>query len=199
MFENVNHSLFLFVALPYDAHGLPPFGIFVLAEWTIFAAPMLLVLLWLFGEREDRLAAVGACLSVAFALAIAGAIASAFFHPRPFMDGLSRNFLRHAGDSSFPSDHGTLLFALAFSMLLTPPAMNRWLWLMPMGLALTVSWARVALGVHYPFDIFGAAIVGLVAASCIASARGRRLRDAVTGLAERLYTLPMELKRRRHR
>ena len=197
MFESLNHSLFLFVALHDDAHGLPPFGIVVLAEWTIFAAPMLLVLLWLFGDREDRLAAVGACMAVVAALAIAGAIASAFFHPRPFMDGLSRNFLRHAVDSSFPSDHATLFFALAFSMLLTPPAVIRWLWLMPMGLALSVGWARVALGAHYPFDVFGAAIVGLVAACCIASTPGQRLRDAVTGFAERLYTWPMERKRRR--
>lgn len=99
-------------------------------------------------ETRDRRASVGACLSALLALATAVAISTAVFHARPFMDGLARNYLHQAAESSFPSDHATVLFALPFSMLLTPLILMRWTWLILLTLALVVGWARIYLGAH---------------------------------------------------
>ncbi len=33
-----------------------------------------------------------------------------FPHDRPFVDHIGYNFLHHAADDSFPSDHGTVIF-----------------------------------------------------------------------------------------
>lgn len=73
------------------------------------------------------------------------------------MIGLGHTLIPHAADSSFPSDHLTLLWAVAFSFL-----MHRSPRLAGMALALLglpVAWARIYLGVHFPLDMVGAALV----------------------------------------
>ena len=78
------------------------------------------------------------------------------------MIGLGHTFIPHAADSSFPSDHLTLLLAVAFSFL-----MHRRLRVAGRTLAflgLPVAWARIYLGVHFPLDMIGAALVAALSA-----------------------------------
>lgn len=153
MLDNLNRTLLeLTVASPDLSGGSLLFPL-ALAEWVIFIGPAALVLLWVLGDTQDRRAAVGACLSALLALAMAATISSVYSHPRPFMDGMARNYLHHVADSSFPSDHATVLFALAWSLLLTPPALLKRLWLALLVIACGVGWSRVYLGAHYPLDL----------------------------------------------
>lgn len=180
---------------PPDASGGIVLVALVLAEWAIFIGPAALVLLWVLGDTGDRHAAVGACLSALLGLAFASALSALYFHPRPFMDGLARNYLRHVPDGSFPSDHATVLFALAWSFLLVRPA---WLRAPHLGFALlalacTVGWSRMYLGAHYPLDVVGGAFVGLLSALLVASRVGLALRDFLTDLGEKLYALPFDI------
>ncbi|WP_417252276.1 undecaprenyl-diphosphatase [Castellaniella sp.] len=85
-----------------------------------------------------------------------------WMHPRPFMVGLGHTLITHAPDSSFPSDHLTLWWAVAFSLL----ASSR---LRRLGGVLAVSgipvaWSRIYLGVHFPLDMAGAAAVATICA-----------------------------------
>ena len=64
--------------------------------------------------------------------------------------------------------------------------MWRRLWLPALGLALAVGWVRVFLGVHYPNDILGAALVGGIAALALATAAARLLTDRTTTATEAL-------------
>lgn len=121
MLDTLNRSLLEWMVASPDTSGGALLLSLVLAEWAIFIGPAALILLWVLGDTQDRRAAVGACLSALLALALAAVISSVYLHPRPFMDGLARNYLHHAADSSFPSDHATVLFALAWSLFLTPP------------------------------------------------------------------------------
>lgn len=197
MLENFNHRVFQWLAAPPDLAGAPLVVATFLAQWAIFAGPALLMFIWVVGKTNERRAAVGAGFSCVVALPVAGLISNLYFHPRPFMDGLAPDRFAHAADSSFPSDHATLLFALAFSLLLArPPAMPR-VWPIAMALALAVAWSRVFLGVHYPLDIAGAALIGFAAAACFASVAGQRLATALTNLGERIYLrlLPAFLSR----
>ena len=191
MLERVNQSVFSLLSAPHDLSGGALLFALVLAQWAILVGPALLVFLWVFGGADERRAAVRACLSALLALAGAATISSLYFHPRPFMDGLARNYLQHGSDSSFSSDHATLLFALGWSLAFASPPMLRAAWVIPMALAVVVGWSRVFLGVHYPLDISGAAIVGIVAALCLTSAGGGRATEALTDLGIRVYDWPL--------
>jgi undecaprenyl-diphosphatase len=195
MFEGPDQLIFHFITAPPNLAGGALFVPLILAEWAIYIGPALLALLWVLGDEGDKRAAVGACLSAFLALAAAAAISRLFFHPRPFMDGLARNYLHQAPDSSFPSDHAALLFAVGISLLISPPESRPFLWILPMALACAVGWARVYLGAHYPLDIVGAALLGLVSAGLLATPPCSRARDALTSLGVCLYGFPVEFRR----
>lgn len=110
-----------------------------------------------------------------FGPAIAATLSAAVWAPRPFADGSAMNFLGHAPDSGFPSDHATLAFALAFGLLRRRPPRLRKAWLASCAVALAVGRARVFLGAHHPGDIVGAAAVGLASAVTVATRAGRAL------------------------
>jgi undecaprenyl-diphosphatase len=63
-------------------------------------------------------------------------------------------------DSSFPSNFATVLFAIAFSLMLK----NRRWGSVYLALALIGGFARVFVGIHYPLDILGGVVFG--AAGC---------------------------------
>ena len=187
MIEDLNRQALLLLAASANLGGVRLLGAFALAQWLIYLVPSALVLLWIFGDQDDRVAAVGASAAGLLALLLAGAASSLWFHPRPFMVDGVRNYLNHAPDSSFPSDHATLFFALGFSLLVRRPRSCAWLWIVFVLGGVAVGWARVFLGAHYPFDIAGAALMGAVATIVVQSAPGARACSRLTAVAERAY------------
>lgn len=159
--EELNRTLFL--AINASVHSSTEMRLLTtfLAQWLITGVPLLLIGLWLRGTRHHRAAAVTATLSIVFALGCNLLISSLWFHPRPFMQGLGQNFLEHAPESSFPSDHATVMFTLAVALML---ASLRKLGVLILLLGTLVGWARVYLGVHFPFDIVGSLLVSLISA-----------------------------------
>lgn len=187
--EELNRSLFLTINASADASApMRSLAIF-LAQWLILCVPLLLAGLWLQGARRQRAVALTATLSIVFALGCNLLISSLWFHPRPFMLGLGQNFLAHAAESSFPSDHATVMFALAFGLIL---ASLRKLGLLVLLLGALVGWARVYLGVHFPFDIAGSFLVSLISAWLVKQVldwrqQGERLLDVVERLYQRIF------------
>ncbi|MDN5843547.1 MAG: undecaprenyl-diphosphatase, partial [Alcaligenaceae bacterium] len=130
----------------------------VLANWLVWLIPMVLIIGWFYGGAETRRTMILAALSGMFGLLANQLIGLAWTHPRPFIMGLGHTFIPHAPDSSFPSDHLTLWWAVAFTIFT-----NKALWRIGAILTLLgipIAWARIYLGVHFPLDMIGAAIVG---------------------------------------
>ncbi|AUH49988.1 undecaprenyl-diphosphatase [Chromobacterium sp. ATCC 53434] len=154
----------LFASLNAPAHPAPAILYLAMfcAEGLIWAIPAGIGLAWLRGGESARKAALAAAMAGLAGLLLNQLIGLAWPHPRPFMIGLGHTLIPHAADSSFPSDHLTLWWSAAFSLLLRLDCRRVGYALAALGLAM--AWARIYLGVHFPFDMAGAAATALAAA-----------------------------------
>lgn len=87
----------------------------------------------------------------------ASAIHFLWFRPRPFVHNDIFVLLEHANTASFPSGHATFYFAFAATVFF----LNKKLGIVFLGGATAVSLARVFVGIHWPSDIIGGALLGL--------------------------------------
>lgn len=132
------------------------------AEWMPYFFIMVLILLWFSKNVERKKSSVIAGCSVLLGLLINHVVSWFYFHPRPFMQGLGTNLVSHAPDTSFPSDHTTFLFCIAMFLLLH--SSTRKLGGVLCLLSVLGGLARIYVGVHFPLDVLGAAVVGGVSA-----------------------------------
>ncbi|VVD61421.1 undecaprenyl-diphosphatase [Pandoraea terrigena] len=155
--ERLNDTLFLMLnasALPTP----PVFGMAVFfAQYLILTVPVAMGLLWLRADEAQRRSLIAAAMAGAIGLAVNQAIGWVWQHPRPFVVGIGHTYLAHAADSSFPSDHLTLIWSVACALMLDNR--TRTAGVAAALLGLPVAWARIFLGVHYPMDMAGSVIV----------------------------------------
>jgi undecaprenyl-diphosphatase len=154
--ERVNTTLFLFINGFTGNAFWDAINCFIATISPYFYA-LFLVGCYLKGKRNRALYAFYSAL---VGLSINVVITIFYFHPRPFMLGLGQTLIRHSPESSFPSDHATLAFSIAFFFLLDKDLKIGAILLL---VALLTGFARVYVGVHFPFDIVGSLVVSLVA------------------------------------
>jgi undecaprenyl-diphosphatase len=110
-------------------------------------------------------------IALALALALASSASSVVKHAvareRPF-DAIPRVAVigKAPSDPSFPSGHTTNAFAAATILARAVPQAAPLWW----GLAIAIAYSRVYLGVHYPLDVAGGAVLGMVCAMIVAFA-----------------------------
>lgn len=158
--ENLNHALFLWLNAPEHPSTLLLAVATIFAEYAIWVLPAIIGYGWLRRSEHARKVLLEATASGLAGLLINQIIGLVSQHPRPFMIGLGHTLIPHAADSSFPSDHLTLLWAVAFSLLMHSSSRVAGMALTLLGLP--VAWARIYLGVHFPLDMLGAALVGVL-------------------------------------
>jgi undecaprenyl-diphosphatase len=83
-----------------------------------------------------------------------------YFHPRPSMLHLGTQLFQYPTDSSFPSDHTTLMVSIALMLIYFKE--TRIYGVIILILGLIGGFARVFSGIHFPFDIFGSVIVSII-------------------------------------
>lgn len=156
MLENLNYELFyLLNATPSSPEWMIDLATFI-AKDVISIVPALAVILWLWGPRTQVTAQRHLVIKMAMAIGVSVlasyVLGHAFPHDRPFVDRVGYNFLHHAPDDSFPSDHGTVIFTFALAFLFWH---RLWSGVVLMGVAVAIAWSRVYLGVHWPLDMVG--------------------------------------------
>lgn len=156
------------------------------------------VALWLLARpganRKWKLAAAGGLLASGVALATNRVIAALWFRERPFLAHRIAHPWINSHDASFPSEHASASFAIAFAILFLDPLVGA-LFLV---FALIIAVGRVLIGAHYPGDVGAGLLVGGFAAVLVMRL-ARSLLAYVVGLVERATDpLLRPLWRRRH-
>jgi undecaprenyl-diphosphatase len=170
--ENLNHTWFALINAAPDASPQSISMAFFLADQVVFLVALWMVYAWVRKSEAFRFALLDVAASIVLALIFSWIIGAVWYHPRPFEIGLGQKFMEHATDSSFPSDHATLLFSVALPLL--AQTISRTWGMVVLVMTLSVAWARVYLGVHFPFDMIGALIVAAIS-TAIVRANHRKL------------------------
>ena len=164
--ETINQQIFLQINQLAGNWFIDALNCFI-AVGAPYILAVILTTIYLFGNKDNALFAFyTAVLGLGINLLIAGF----YFYPRPFMVGLGQPLMHHGIETSFPSDHATLAFCVAFSFLLSGDhKLGAALFL----LALMTGFSRVYTGLHFPLDVAGSFVVALVAALIICGFRKR--------------------------
>ncbi|MBI4644975.1 MAG: phosphatase PAP2 family protein [Deltaproteobacteria bacterium] len=181
--ETLNRTLFLKINAGPAVPAWIINGATLIANYLIYLIPIILLGMWLWGDEPRRSLALKACLVSLLGVSLNQIIGLAWQHPRPFMLGLGHNYLTHAPDSSFPSDHVTIFAGIGLSLLLGGAGRLAFLTLTA---GAAVAWARVFLGVHFPLDMLGA--VGIACgAFAVVMPIWWKAGSTMTRLSEQLY------------
>ena len=172
------------VHLPWDQLTIPWMaftsnaGDWIGQGWRLASVSLLLLAVaWVFSRPTLKLAAIQTLIAHGIAAVLANVLKHLIGRPRP-------KFV-HSGDwqmavswisglDSFPSGHSTASFAVATVLAKRFPTWGP----LCMGLAAFVALSRVLRGSHFPTDVVGGAIVGILSGS-IAAAPLKEWRTSV--------------------
>ncbi|MGX2008982.1 undecaprenyl-diphosphate phosphatase, partial [Enterobacter asburiae] len=116
MLENINDALFVLInATPASPSWVIALATFIAKE-VILIVPLLTAALWLWGPNQRQLV-FKVLLALAISLSLSWIFGLLFPHERPFAAGVGYQFLHHAPNNSFPSNHGTISFTFALAFL----------------------------------------------------------------------------------
>jgi undecaprenyl-diphosphatase len=156
---------------------------------------------WPQRRHERRSGAVLATAAAGLALLINQPIAHAIDRLRPYLahPAHAHLLISPSHDPSFPSDHATGAFALAFGVWLYDRALGTVL----LVVGAVLAFSRVYVGTHYPGDVVAGALIGIAIAlalslvqptrrliELIAARIGQGWDGALTRLSGRLRTSP---------
>jgi undecaprenyl-diphosphatase len=128
------------------------------AQDIIYIFGVYLVYLW-FVKSKYRQEVLFAGYGALLGLGINFIITLFYFHPRPFMIPTGMLLIAHVPETSFPSGHATLMFAISLMFLTFRELRSKGAILFV--LSFIGGLARIYVGVHFPMDIAGSLFVDL--------------------------------------
>jgi len=135
--------------------------------YFIFAVIAVLTMYWIRRREWKLLTYFYATLVVTYGLL--QAISLLNFDHRPFMDYHLTQLVAHASGKSFPSDHTTVTAGIALVLLFFTKFKK--LGILFIFVACLIGFARIFVGIHYPLDIAGGLITGLLGGSVVLVAK----------------------------
>ena len=118
---------------------------------------VILIFMWIKKGRY-RLSAFNGICSASLSLIIYFLIKLFYFKPRPFMKHRVGILMPSKVNSSFPSKHTMLVFAVSTAIYIR----QRILGVIMLIISSLTGLSRIWVGHHYPFDIIGSALIASV-------------------------------------
>jgi undecaprenyl-diphosphatase len=161
----------------------------VAAELAPYLVIACMAIFWFTTDHKGKRVLLEGAAVVAFGLLINQLITVFYFHPRPYMMDLCKPLIPHGLETSFPSDHATLLFGAALALLFRSGWQSKGALLL--GIAVLGAWGRVYTGLHFPFDILGSFGVALLAVFTLSGIRWGLvpLYDKIIRIVDRIEVL----------
>jgi undecaprenyl-diphosphatase len=153
--------------------------------------------LWFFsrpgGDRKWKLACGTGYAAAALGYVIAFVIHQIYDRARPYETHAIRHPWSSSTDASFPSDHTSLSFAIAFAVLAFDTAAG----VLFLVVAAIIGIGRLFIGAHHPGDVLAGVAVGLVAALVVVRLLPRFVAFVVAQVERVIDPLVRPLWRRR--
>jgi undecaprenyl-diphosphatase len=131
--------------------------------WIAPGIALVALLFWKMDKKRAGLLVLLSVITVAITDPLGAQILKPFFHrlrpcnPEALIEG-GRFLLGFKSSLSFPSIHAQNMFAQAMLFSLLYPRLAAWLFLF----AGLIGYSRIYVGVHYPLDVVGGAVIGMV-------------------------------------
>ncbi|MFJ6328926.1 phosphatase PAP2 family protein [Rhizobium sp. NPDC092011] len=133
--------------------GVPILVFFVVLQW------------WSKNDRRHvRHACIACCLAFLLGLGLNQIIILFIHRMRPYELGVTHLIIDLSTDASFPSDHATATFTIAFSLLAEGLRRRGSI---ALAAAILISLSRVYVGTHYASDLLGGALMAIIATSLV--------------------------------
>ena len=113
-----------------------------------------LIFMW-FRNDSYKKVSCNAVKSTGITLLIHTLIKLFYFKPRPFVNKRVGILIPSKMDSTFPSKHTLLVFAISTSIFLYDRVLGSIMWI----LSVLTGFSRIWVGHHYPSDIIGSAFI----------------------------------------
>ena len=146
-----DHKWFAHATLAFETFGVVLYGLAVLVLWLATRPGE---------ERRWKIASLAGAAGGGLALLFNQVIAAFWHRPRPYESHPGVYHLSSSHDPSFPSDHASAAFGIAFGIYFVDRRVGR----VFLAIASLIAIGRVVVGAHYVTDVLAGAAVGAVAA-----------------------------------
>src|SRR3954454_12175918 len=148
---SAHHTWLAHAVYAFETFGVVLYAAAVIVLWVATAPGE---------ERRWKLASLAGGLSAFVALGINQVIAQFWHRPRPYESHAGVYHLTQSHDPSFPSDHASSAFGIAFGIYFIDRRIGRFF----VAVAALIAAGRVLVGAHYPSDVLASLVVSVIAA-----------------------------------
>jgi len=123
--------------------------------------PCVLLVIFIFGDKRGRKTVIITGISILILIPLVSITKDYIERPRPLVPGIG-TLMSADTNYSFPSGHSTLIVAGSITPLILYKG-NKYTKILPIVLVIDaglVSFSRIYVGVHYPFDVLGGFFLG---------------------------------------
>lgn len=128
------------------------------ARYVVYLTFIYMFVLAFKGGVREKKALMLAVLSIPIIILLIKGIHLFFYQSRPFVDNDILPLIPFSADASFPSRHISIMAGIAFTYVYFK---SKWGTLFLL-LMLWVGLARIFVGVHFPLDVIGGFVTGLI-------------------------------------